>query len=120
MTKCRVRGCCCSLLTPKLFPNDYSTAYYYFEYITVGPVPDMILPTADCLKLVVAIEAEPYFDNIPEKIEDPLGAVTIIKFKDVSTGNYTMKVLNFSQFDDKYVDFLALSRLLQVYRPVFP
>ena len=62
----------------------------------------MILPTGDCLKLVVAIEARPY-RNL-----DPAGTVTIIKFEDLSKGTYTMKVLNFSHFDDKYEYILSL------------
>lgn len=67
----------------------------------MGPIPDMVLPTTDCLNLVVAVEAEPYKDA-RHAVQDPLGAVTIIKFQDLSTGKYTIKELNFHQFDNRY------------------
>lgn len=73
-----------------------------FAHFTVGPIPKMILPAGDCLKLVVAIEAEPYRNH------DPAGAFTIIKFEDLFKWTYTMKVLNFSHFDDKYEYTLSL------------
>ena len=69
----------------------------------VGAVPDMIQPTSDCLRLVVAVEAEPYADIDLEMMVDPAGSITIINFHITPEGNYTLNRLGFEQFNDRLI-----------------
>ena len=73
--------------------------FYFFG--AVGSVPDMLYPTNDCRKLLVAIEAEPYRRLLSESPRDPPGGVAIIKFSDTPAGNYDLKILNFTSFNDQ-------------------
>ena len=71
--------------------------FYFFG--AVGSVPDMLYPTHDCRKLLVAIEAEPYLQSGAPR--DPPGGMAIIKFSDTPAGNYDLKILNFTSFNDQ-------------------
>lgn len=67
----------------------------------MGVQPDMVLPTRNCSSVVVAIEGEPYRQN--GLWTDPKGGVAIIKFLDTLAGSYTMNILDFTEFNTKYV-----------------
>lgn len=69
--------------------------------LLVGAIPDMIHPTSDCRKLVVAVEAEPYADLDRKVMVDPAGAVSIINFQTTPEGSYTINRLGFERFNNK-------------------
>ena len=59
----------------------------------------MLYPTHDCMKVLVAVEAEPYVQSGTPR--DPEGGVAIIKFQNTPAGNFDMKILNFTSFNDQ-------------------
>ncbi|XP_046549528.1 mesenchyme-specific cell surface glycoprotein-like [Haliotis rubra] len=81
--------------------------------IPVGAVPDMLKPTHDCSKLIVAVEGEAY-QNPPNQITDPEGLVVIINFHD-TISNYTKTSLNFTKYNDRVAD-LRSSGVRHVYQ----
>ncbi|XP_067651558.1 mesenchyme-specific cell surface glycoprotein-like isoform X2 [Haliotis asinina] len=81
--------------------------------IPVGAVPDMLKPTHDCSKVIVAVEGEAY-QNPPNQITDPEGLVVIISFHD-TISNYTKTSLNFTKYNDRVAD-LRSSGVRHVYQ----
>ena len=51
------------------------------------------------MKVLVAVEAEPYVQSGTPR--DPEGGVAIIKFQNTPAGNFDMKILNFTSFNDQ-------------------
>jgi len=60
------------------------------QTMTVGPLPDMVLPNHDCSMLAVANEGEGVYDPVSGLI-DPEGSITVIKLG--SSGNAISPVL---------------------------
>ncbi|KAL4216275.1 hypothetical protein ACF0H5_024000 [Mactra antiquata] len=81
--------------------------------IIVGDIPDMVHPTSDCKKLVVAIEAEPYIDDINNKLIDNAGGVIILTF--TGDGQYTLTNLTFDKFNSRFEE-LSQSGVRWIYR----
>ena len=74
--------------------------YYYFYLNSVGPLPDMIVFTKDCRKLVIALEGEPRMVN--GNVVDPEGGVGVIEFLSADfTGTHTFRVANFTSFNSR-------------------
>ena len=60
----------------------------------------MVLPTRDCKTVLVIIEAE--IDTFHGVMKDFQGSVAVIKFPTTLDDTYTMKILNFSHYDNRY------------------
>lgn len=69
--------------------------------ITVGPSPNMLLPTINCQKVLVALEGEAFARG--GNLIDPEGAIGLLKFPSsyISDTTYSYKVLDFRSFNDK-------------------
>lgn len=102
------------LVVFKKFDPTYSTMETVIN-ITVGPLPDMLLPTTDCKTIVIALEGEAFARN--GTLVDPEGGVGLLKFKDrnISPSNYTYKRLNFTYFNDRWND-LSKSGVRFIYK----
>ncbi|XP_048764949.2 mesenchyme-specific cell surface glycoprotein-like [Ostrea edulis] len=70
--------------------------------ITVGALPDMILPTSDCRTVLIALEAEAFARD--GELVDPEGGVGMLKFQssNITTSSYSYKRLNFHHFNDRW------------------
>ncbi|XP_033747043.1 mesenchyme-specific cell surface glycoprotein-like [Pecten maximus] len=75
--------------------------------ITVGPLPDMILPTSDCQTIVVAVEAEAYHNG--SHFIDPEGAVGIINFQPLqgAESDFRYTKLDFRKYNTQWEDLVA-------------
>ncbi|OWF56661.1 mesenchyme-specific cell surface glycoprotein-like [Mizuhopecten yessoensis] len=75
--------------------------------ITVGSLPDMILPTSDCQTVVVAVEAEAYYNGT--HFVDPEGAVGIIEFEPLKGAESELQYtrLDFKKFNKEWEDLVA-------------
>ncbi|XP_046549458.1 mesenchyme-specific cell surface glycoprotein-like [Haliotis rubra] len=82
--------------------------------VKVGAIPDMIKPTKDCSKIIVAVEGEAY-EYPPNHIIDPPGLVVIVNFPWGIEGNMIISTLNFERFNAR-VPFLEQSGVRHVYR----
>ncbi|XP_041375490.1 mesenchyme-specific cell surface glycoprotein-like isoform X2 [Gigantopelta aegis] len=60
--------------------NKKESTMHLIHNITVGSMPDMILPTHDCSRIVVALEGQAYISG--GAVVDPPGGVGIITFPD--------------------------------------
>ncbi|KAL3860619.1 hypothetical protein ACJMK2_010717 [Sinanodonta woodiana] len=95
--------------------NKGSSSITEVHKIIVGGQPEMLLPTADCRKVVITIEAEAY-QNKTGQVIDPEGGVGILKFDTANiSGSYTFRKLDFKHFNDK-VDELATRGVRHVFR----
>lgn len=75
---------------------------YTINFIfTVGPSPNMLLPTINCQKVLVALEGEAFARG--GNLIDPEGAIGLLKFPSsyISDTTYSYKVLDFRSFNDK-------------------
>nr|XP_022345718.1 uncharacterized protein LOC111138165 isoform X2 [Crassostrea virginica] len=83
--------------------------------VTVGPSPNMLLPTTNCQKVLVALEGEPFARG--GDLIDPEGAIGILKFpyNYISDTTYSYKILDFRNFNDKF-PILARSGVRHVYK----
>ncbi|XP_046549457.1 mesenchyme-specific cell surface glycoprotein-like [Haliotis rubra] len=82
--------------------------------VQVGAIPDMVKPTRDCSKIIVAVEGEAY-EYPPNHIIDPPGLVVIVNFPSGVGGNTIISTLNFERFNER-VPFLEQSGVRHVYR----
>ncbi|XP_071091434.1 mesenchyme-specific cell surface glycoprotein-like [Haliotis cracherodii] len=82
--------------------------------VPVGAVPDMVKPTKDCSKIIVAVEGEAY-EYPPNQITDPPGLVVIVNFPSGVGSNMFVSTLNFERFNDR-VPALEASGVRHVYR----
>ncbi|XP_046549456.1 LOW QUALITY PROTEIN: mesenchyme-specific cell surface glycoprotein-like [Haliotis rubra] len=73
--------------------------------VQVGAIPDMVKPTKDCKKIVVAVEGEAY-EYPPNHITDPPGLVVIVNFPWGIGTDMIISTLDFERFNDR-VPFLA-------------
>ncbi|XP_060075891.1 uncharacterized protein LOC132555559 [Ylistrum balloti] len=75
--------------------------------ITVGSLPDMILPTSDCQTIVVAVEAEAYYNGT--HFVDPEGAVGLINFQPLqgAESKFSYTRLDFKKFNTQWQDLVA-------------
>ena len=87
------------LISLRLRCGDKNIINIYPSSVPVGAVPDMLFPTHDCEKVLVAVEAEPY-DDAGTPV-DPEGAVALIKFQDSPAESYNLKILDFRNFNDQ-------------------
>lgn len=85
-------------LTIKSLLQRNSTMNFIF---TVGPSPNMLLPTTNCQKVLVALEGEAFARG--GNLVDPEGAIGLLKFPTsyISDTTYSYKVLDFRSFNDK-------------------
>ena len=69
----------------------------------MGAGPDMLHPTHDCGRLVIALEGEAYVSG--GAVIDPPGGVGIVSFPNGIAKNIGVKYdeLDFSKFNDKWV-----------------
>ncbi|XP_052712342.1 uncharacterized protein LOC128186563 isoform X2 [Crassostrea angulata] len=83
--------------------------------VVVGPSPNMLLPTINCQKVLVALEGEAFARG--GNLIDPEGAIGLLKFPSsyISDTTYSYKVLDFRSFNDKY-PILARSGVRYVYK----
>ncbi|XP_048764908.2 mesenchyme-specific cell surface glycoprotein-like isoform X1 [Ostrea edulis] len=84
--------------------------------ITIGPQPDMLLPTSDCTTVLIALEAKAFARD--GSLVDPEGGVGLLRFHDadqISNSNYSYKRLNFHNFNDRWND-LSNSGVRFVYK----
>ncbi|XP_071089753.1 mesenchyme-specific cell surface glycoprotein-like [Haliotis cracherodii] len=82
--------------------------------VPVGAVPDMVKPTKDCSKVIVAVEGEAY-EYPPHHITDPPGLVVIVNFPWGIGNNMIISTLNFDRFNSR-VPFMEASGVRHVYR----
>ncbi|XP_069134905.1 mesenchyme-specific cell surface glycoprotein-like [Argopecten irradians] len=75
--------------------------------ITVGSLPDMILPTSDCQTIVVAVEAEAY--NNGTHFVDPEGAIGIINFQPLqgAESDFRYTRLDFKKYNTHWQDLVS-------------
>ncbi|XP_061188897.1 mesenchyme-specific cell surface glycoprotein-like [Saccostrea echinata] len=84
--------------------NKKSNAMKTVFNITVGSLPDMLLPSSNCSTVLIALEAEAFARD--GELVDPEGGVGLLKFhgQNISTSNYSYKRLNFHSFNDRWED----------------
>ncbi|XP_062619481.1 mesenchyme-specific cell surface glycoprotein-like [Saccostrea cucullata] len=98
----------------KKYNQKYNTMEAVLN-ITVGPLPDMLLPTSNCKHVLIALEAEAFPKN--GKLVDPEGGVGLLKFHgvNITSSSYYYKRLNFHNFNDRWND-LSKSGVRFVYK----
>ncbi|XP_061188899.1 uncharacterized protein LOC133197075 [Saccostrea echinata] len=98
----------------KKYNKKYNTMEAVLN-ITVGPLPDMLLPTSNCRTVLIALEAEAFPKN--GKLVDPEGGVGLLKFQgvNITSSTYSYKRLNFHNFNDRWND-LSKSGVRFVYK----
>ncbi|XP_067650977.1 mesenchyme-specific cell surface glycoprotein-like [Haliotis asinina] len=82
--------------------------------VKVGAIPDMVKPTKDCKKIIVAVEGEAY-EYPPNHIIDPPGLVVIVNFPLGVGFNPMVSTLDFERFNNR-VPTLEESGVRHVYR----
>lgn len=107
-----------------LFEGFYSVKkfHYVFSFFfscSVGPLPDMILPTSDCRTVLIALEAEAFARN--GTLVNPEGGVGLLKFQstNISTTSYSYKRLNFHNFDNRYATKKTLRKKTLIRKLVY-
>ncbi|XP_067651115.1 mesenchyme-specific cell surface glycoprotein-like [Haliotis asinina] len=82
--------------------------------VKVGAIPDMVKPTKDCKKIVVAVEGEAY-EYPPNHITDPPGLVVIVNFPWGVGANMIISTLDFERFNNR-VPFMEGSGVRHAHR----
>ena len=67
----------------------------------MGTVPDMVKPTADCMKVLIAIEGELYDDSVNQTVVDNPGGVGVVTFDTDPSGTLTYAMADFLAFDNQ-------------------
>ncbi|BFZ12926.1 hypothetical protein BsWGS_15965 [Bradybaena similaris] len=94
------------LLVYKTHKKQGNTTMQLLKSVPVGPGPDNIYPRAGCKSVIVALEAEAFFDDAG-KFVDPEGAVTIVSWPNGVEGTeQTLKKMDFKAFNSKVTELL--------------
>lgn len=94
---------CCFKKLGLFHPYANVTRIYYVLCLvpTVGTVPDMVKPTADCTKVLVAIEGELYDDSVNQTVVDRPGGIGVVTFETDPSGPLDYTLVDFTAFDSQ-------------------
>lgn len=67
----------------------------------VGPTPDMVKPTANCKKILVAVEGEPYDDVTSQSLIDKPGGIGVVTLTGGSSVGLQYTLIDFQKFDNQ-------------------